>query len=46
MVAVWVDRWLILDNGTLIMVPDNQTRYTPLFVLDLHGIRRYSVPLS
>lgn len=45
-VAVWVDRWLILDNRTLIMVPDNQTRYRPLFVLDLHGVRGYSAPVS
>ncbi len=45
-VAVWVDRWLILDNRTLIMVPDNQTRYTPLYVLDLQGVRGYSVPVS
>jgi predicted transglutaminase-like cysteine proteinase len=45
-VAVWVDRWLILDNVTLIMAPDNQTRYTPLYVLDLHGVRGYSVPVS
>ncbi len=44
--AVWVDRWLILDNRTLIMVPDNQTRYRPLFVLDLHGVRGYSAPVS
>ncbi len=45
-VAAWVDRWLILDNRTLIMVPDNQTRYTPLYVLDLQGVRGYSVPVS
>jgi predicted transglutaminase-like cysteine proteinase len=45
-VAVWMDRWLILDNRTLVMAPDNQTRYRPLFVLDLHGVRSYSVPVS
>ncbi len=45
-VAVWVDRWLILDNVTLIMVPDDQTRFTPLYVLDLQGVRGYSVPVS
>ena len=37
-VAVWIDRWLILDNRTLIMVPDDQTRYRPLYVLDLQGV--------
>jgi len=45
-VAVWADRWLILDNRTMVMAPDNQTRYTPLYVLDLHGLRGYSVPVS
>lgn len=45
-VAVWVDRWLILDNRTLVMAPDNQTPYTPLYALDLHGVRGYSVPVS
>ena len=42
MVAVWIDRWLILDNRTLIMVPDDQTRYRPLYV----QICRGSVPVS
>ena len=46
MVAVWIDRWLILDNRTLIMVPDDQTRYRPLYVLDLQGVRGYPVPVS
>jgi hypothetical protein len=45
-VAVWIDRWLILDNRTLIMVPDDQTRYRPLYVLDLQGVRGYPVPVS
>jgi hypothetical protein len=46
-VAVWVvDSWLILDNRTMVMAPDNQTRYTPLYVFDLHGLRGYSVVLS
>jgi predicted transglutaminase-like cysteine proteinase len=25
-VAVWLNRWLILDNATLIMMPDEQSR--------------------
>ena len=45
-VAVWVDRWLILDNRTLVLAPEYQTPYTPLYVLDLHGVRGYSVPVS
>jgi predicted transglutaminase-like cysteine proteinase len=45
-VAVWADRCLILDNRTMVMAPDNQTRYTPLYVLDLHGLGGYSVPVS
>lgn len=45
-VAVWVDRWLILDNATLIMVSDDQSRYKPLYVLDLHGVRSYAAPVS
>ena len=40
--AVWNDGiWLILDNGTLVTVPDTQTKYMPLFVLDDDGVRRY-----
>jgi predicted transglutaminase-like cysteine proteinase len=45
-VAVWLNRWLILDNATLIMMPDEQSRYSPLYVLDLHGVRGYPVPVS
>ncbi len=41
-VAVRFDgRWLILDNGTLVMVEDRESRYVPLFVLDQHGVRQY-----
>ncbi len=42
-VAIYFEgRWLILDNDTLMMVEDRQqTRYTPLFVLDHHGVREY-----
>jgi len=40
--AAWNDgTWLILDNGTLVLLPDIETRYTPLFVLDDDGVRRY-----
>lgn len=34
-------RWLILDNGTLTLVPDTESGYTPLFVFDDDGVRRY-----
>ena len=41
-VAVHFDgRWLILDNGTLVMIEDRESRYVPLFVLDQHGVRQY-----
>ena len=41
-VAVYQDdRWLILDNLTLVIVPDtDESRYAPLFVLDDHGVRQ------
>lgn len=47
--AVWRSgQWLILDNGTMTLVPDTDTKYTPLFVLDGEGVRRYmrTVPVS
>jgi predicted transglutaminase-like cysteine proteinase len=41
-VAVYEDdQWLILDNLTLALVEDtDESKYTPLFVLDDHGVRR------
>ena len=41
MVAVWIDRWLILDNRTLIMVPDKLDTGLCTF-----SICRGSVPVS
>jgi predicted transglutaminase-like cysteine proteinase len=40
-VAVYQDgRWLILDNLTMALVPDtDESEYTPLFILDDHGVR-------
>ena len=36
------DRWLILDNLTLALVPDTDaSEYTPLFVLDDRGVRLF-----
>jgi predicted transglutaminase-like cysteine proteinase len=42
-VAVYQDdRWLILDNLTLALVQDtDESEYTPLFVLDDHGVRLF-----
>jgi predicted transglutaminase-like cysteine proteinase len=42
-VAVYQDeRWLILDNLTLALVQDtDESEYTPLFVLDNHGVRLF-----
>jgi predicted transglutaminase-like cysteine proteinase len=46
--AVWHGgQWLILDNLTLTLVPDTASKYTPLFVLDGDGVRRFVVaPVS
>jgi predicted transglutaminase-like cysteine proteinase len=35
--------WFILDNATMIVATDTEdaTHYTPLFVLDKAGVRRY-----
>jgi predicted transglutaminase-like cysteine proteinase len=36
------DRWLILDDLTLALVQDtDESEYTPLFVLDNHGVRLF-----
>jgi hypothetical protein len=37
------DAWFILDNATMIAATDTEhaTHYTPLFVLDKSGVRRY-----
>jgi predicted transglutaminase-like cysteine proteinase len=42
-VSVYQDgRWLILDNLTLALVQDTDaSEYTPLFVLDDHGVRMF-----
>jgi predicted transglutaminase-like cysteine proteinase len=38
------DRWLILDDLTLALVPDaDESQYTPLFVLDNHGVRQFQI---
>ena len=37
------DAWFILDNATMVLATDSEdaTRYTPLFLLDEAGVRRY-----
>jgi len=42
--TLWQDHWLILDNLTLTLVPDEASEYVPLLVLDYTGIRSYLVP--
>jgi predicted transglutaminase-like cysteine proteinase len=38
------DQWLILDNLTMLLLPDSEKRdYEPLAVLDHTGVRRYAV---
>jgi predicted transglutaminase-like cysteine proteinase len=44
--ALWQDRWFILDNLTLTLVPDALSEYVPLLVLDDKGLRSYVVPVS
>jgi predicted transglutaminase-like cysteine proteinase len=40
--VLWQDRWFILDNLTLVLVPDTLSDYVPLLVLDDKGVRSYS----
>jgi predicted transglutaminase-like cysteine proteinase len=42
--ALWQDHWFILDNLTLMLVPDEVSEYVPLLVLDDKGMRSYVVP--
>jgi hypothetical protein len=35
--------WFILDNLTLMLVPDEASEYVPLLVLDDKGVRSYVV---
>ena len=42
--ALWQDHWFILDNLTLMLVPDEASEYVPLLVLDDKGVRSYVVP--
>ncbi len=46
--VLWDGRWLILDNATLVMLPDAATQYAPLYALDGFGVRQYrgAVPTS
>ncbi len=38
------DQWLILDNLTMLLLPDSEKRdYEPMAVLDHTGVRRYAV---
>jgi predicted transglutaminase-like cysteine proteinase len=39
--VLWQDRWFILDNLTLTLVPDEASEYVPLLVLDDKGVRSY-----
>ena len=42
--ALWQDHWFILDNLTLMLVPDEASEYVSLLVLDDKGVRSYVVP--
>lgn len=42
--ARWQDHWFILDNLTLMLVPDEDSEYVPLLVLDDKGMRSYIDP--
>lgn len=42
--VLWQDRWFILDNLTLTLVPDDASEYVPLLVLDDKGVRSYVAP--
>jgi len=44
--TLWQNRWLILDNLTLVLVPDTLSDYVPLLVLDDKGVRSYAVPAT
>lgn len=39
--VLWQDHWFILDNLTLMLVPDEASQYVPLLVLDDKGVRGY-----
>jgi predicted transglutaminase-like cysteine proteinase len=39
--TLWQDQWFILDNLTLLLLPDTLSEYVPLFVLDDSGMRGY-----
>jgi predicted transglutaminase-like cysteine proteinase len=42
--VLWQDHWFILDNLTLMLVPDDLSEYVPLLVLDDKGVRGYVAP--
>jgi predicted transglutaminase-like cysteine proteinase len=42
--ALWQEHWLILDNLTPALVPDEASEYEPLLVLDDKGMRSYLDP--
>ncbi len=42
--VLWQDHWFILDNLTLMLVPDALSEYVPLLVLDDKGVRSYVAP--
>jgi hypothetical protein len=44
--VLWQDRWFILDNLTLVLVPDTLSDYVPLLVLDDKGVRSYGTPAN
>jgi predicted transglutaminase-like cysteine proteinase len=39
--VLWEDHWFILDNLTIVLVPDEVSEYVPLLVLDDKGMRSY-----
>jgi predicted transglutaminase-like cysteine proteinase len=44
--ALWQEHWFILDNLTLLLVPDAISEYVPLLVLDDKGMRSYVLPAA
>jgi predicted transglutaminase-like cysteine proteinase len=44
--VLWQDHWFILDNLTLVLVPDEASEYVPLLVLDDKGVRGYIAPTT
>jgi hypothetical protein len=40
--TLWQDQWLILDNLTMVLVPEVLSDYLPVLVFDDGGVRSYT----